>query len=369
MPGLYTEPDVARAPTNDPGLRRSTRSRTTSGQTGALSYAYQFHCPNDQNLIAVLGRAPGTGKPTRSRRARTATASRTSAPCIRCNLQIEGSGVVARRRRRSTRAASSPATAAPIGVRRRTSASAPTAPTASCSATSRCATPSEHDIYVLETDGYLLDRFKAFYAGEYGVLTFVEDHGVMQNCEAAGQRRLGPVPGRRRRDRRAATATASTRVPLQPGDPQLRLAPQRARLLGHRRQRRRASTTTTSTTTRSGFTTDVFTAPGHPGFPQDSDLVENNNFYSNNFNPYAPGSDVEPSRARCRSAPGLWIAGGNDNIVRNNHFYDNWRRGTMLFAVPDAGRLRAAGDDHAAAAATRRDTDRRPRTATSSTAT
>ena len=33
-----------------------------------------------------------------------------------------------------------------------------------------------------------------------------------------------------------------------------------------------------------GFSTDVFTAPGHPGFPQDSDLVENNNFYYNNFN-------------------------------------------------------------------------------------
>jgi hypothetical protein len=33
---------------------------------------------------------------------------------------------------------------------------------------------------------------------------------------------------------------------------------------------------------------------------------------------------------------GLWIAGGNDNVVRYNHFYDNWRRGTMLFAVPDA---------------------------------
>ena len=32
---------------------------------------------------------------------------------------------------------------------------------------------------------------------------------------------------------------------------------------------------------------------------------------------------------------GMWIAGGNHNIVRNNHFWDNWRRGTMLFAVPD----------------------------------
>ena len=40
-----------------------------------------------------------------------------------------------------------------------------------------------------------------------------------------------------------------------------------------------------------------------------------------------------------RSVPigtGLWIAGGNANIVRNNRFWDNWRRGAMLFQVPDA---------------------------------
>ena len=37
-----------------------------------------------------------------------------------------------------------------------------------------------------------------------------------------------------------------------------------------------------------GFSTDVFTAPGHPGFPQDSDLLEHNNFYDNNFNSYLP---------------------------------------------------------------------------------
>ena len=36
----------------------------------------------------------------------------------------------------------------------------------------------------------------------------------------------------------------------------------------------------------------------------------------------------------------MWIAGGNDHTIRNNHFYDNWRRGTMLFAVPDALDLR-----------------------------
>ena len=37
-----------------------------------------------------------------------------------------------------------------------------------------------------------------------------------------------------------------------------------------------------------GYSTDVFTAPGHPGFPQDSNLLERNNFYSNKFNSYLP---------------------------------------------------------------------------------
>ena len=48
----------------------------------------------------------------------------------------------------------------------------------------------EHDIYILETDGYLFDRFKTFYAGGYGVLTFVEDHGVIAELRGGRQRRL-----------------------------------------------------------------------------------------------------------------------------------------------------------------------------------
>ena len=100
-----------------------------------------------------------------------------------------------------------------------------------------------------------------------------------------------------------------------------------------------------------GFSTDVFTAPGHPGFPQDSDLLEHNNFYDNNFNSYLPQcaagqkpgpngpnqgcSDVVPTEP-IPVGTGMWIAGGNANVVRNNRFYDNWRRGVMLYAVPDA---------------------------------
>ena len=192
----------------------------------------------------------------------------------------------------------------------------------------------EHDIYVLETDGYLLDRFKAFYAGEYGVLTFVEDHGLMQNCDAAGNGDSGLYPG-------AGADTGAERdtkyypgVPLQPGDPLLRLPPQRGRLLGHRRQRdpRRPQQLLRQ---RARLHDRRVHRPGTRASRRTRDLVENNNFYSNNFNPYVKGSDVKPS-VPVPVGTGLWIAGGNDNVVRNNHFYDNWRRGTMLFAVPDA---------------------------------
>ena len=90
-----------------------------------------------------------------------------------------------------------------------------------------------------------------------------------------------------------------------------------------------------------GYTTDVFTAPGHPGFPQHGNIVRDNNFYDNNFNPFPPARDVDPF-IPAPVGTGLWLAGGNHNVIRDNHFYDNWRRGAMLFAVPDATRLRPA---------------------------
>src|SRR3954454_11233762 len=32
----------------------------------------------------------------------------------------------------------------------------------------------------------------------------------------------------------------------------------------------------------------------------------------------------------------MWMAGGNNHTIRNNFFYDNWRRATMIFSIPDA---------------------------------
>ena len=84
-----------------------------------------------------------------------------------------------------------------------------------------------------------------------------------------------------------------------------------------------------------GIATDSFYAGGHPGFPQDSAVFERNRIYSNNFNVYAPDSDVK-SAVAVPIGVGILIAGGDDNRVRDNQIYDNWRRGAMLIAVPDA---------------------------------
>src|SRR5205809_7018251 len=62
MPGLYTEPGSRSAPTHDPSCAQYEITNDR-GEAAAVSYAYQFHCPNDQNLIAVLGREPGSTPP------------------------------------------------------------------------------------------------------------------------------------------------------------------------------------------------------------------------------------------------------------------------------------------------------------------
>jgi hypothetical protein len=328
MPGLYTEPHSRKQPTDDPKCAKY-KIQNDRNETGAVSYKYQWHCPNDQNLIAIMGRRPGKKAPPQPPRL-DRHGIPDAGPCVRCNFQLEGSGVSAddvvidAGRVKSGNHAPIGAVK-DVGIRGDRSDGLVIR-----NLTVRHA--AEHGIYVLESDGYVLDHFKVFYNGEYGVLTFVEDHGLMQNCEAAGSGDSGLYPGAGAEggpQRRAGTPPHYTQ--------EIRFCDSHHNASGY------SGTASNSVHLHDnnffdnalGFTTDVFTAAGHPGFPQDSDLIENNNFYSNNFNPYVQGSDVKPS-VPVPVGTGMWIAGGNDNIVRNNRVWDNWRRGTMLFAVPDA---------------------------------
>ena len=332
MPGLYEEPTARSQPTNDPACQQYTIP-AESGDPGALSHDYQVHCPNDANLVAVIGRGLDTGPvPVPPRENRHGIPN--PGPCIRCNLQLEGSGV----------------SADDVIVEAGDAGAGNGGPSAAGhkkdvgifvdradgfvlrNVTVRHA--REHDIYVTETDGYLLDKFKTFYAGAYGVLTFVEDHGVMQNCEAVGNGDSGLYPG---------SGAATTDKRYLPFYPEYRYSQVVRKCDSHHNTSGFSGTNSHGTLVTEnnfydnalGYTTDVFTAPGHPGFPQHGNVVENNNFYDNNFNPFTADSEVEPF-IPAPVGTGLWIAGGNANEVKNNRFFDNWRRGAMVFAVPDA---------------------------------
>ncbi len=327
MPGVYTEPTSRSAPTNDPkcdGLEEVN----DRGRTGALSYRYQVTCPNDQSLVLVAGRAISGNLPPQP-----ALENRLGIPdegaCVRCNLQVEGSGVTpddvivdAGNVASGNKGPANPIKDVVFRIDRADGFVA---------RNMNVRHAREHGFYVHETDGYLLDQFKAFYNEEYGVLTFTSDHGLISDCDASGSGDSALYPG-------AAPETGEQSVE---GSPRYNTEITRCDM--HHSAAGYSGTDANGVWVHhndlydnaNGFTTDVFTAAGHPGFPQDSDLIENNEFYSNNFNPYEKGSDVVPT-VPMPVGTGMWIAGGNNNVVRNNRFWDNWRRGAMLFAVPNS---------------------------------
>lgn len=332
MPGVYTEP-TSRKVSNFPPECEKYREVSEKG-AGAVSYAYQVHCPNAQNLVAVIGRAD-TGKPDPSSSATGRPDPHglpNAGPCIRCNFQIEGSGpapddtVIDAGRVES-------GDGAPINSVKDVTLKADRADGfVFRDMTLRHA--AEHDIYVLETDGYLLERGRYMYAGEYGTLTFTSDHGMTSVCEAMGNGDAGVYPG-------GAPDTGEMRDRSYYPEARLNQAITKCDL--HHNNMGSSGTMGNAVHiygnnyfgNASGIVTDSFYAGGHPGFPQDSGVYENNKVYSNNFNVYGPDSDVK-SRTAVPIGVGVLIAGGNYDQVRGNQIYDNWRRGVMLVAVPDA---------------------------------
>lgn len=340
LPGLYTEPTSRAQPTQDPACAELKVNGDRPGNEGqALSFEYQTRCPNDQNLIAVIGRSLGGGEDPMPPRPDRFGIPNLGA-CIRCNLQIEGSGL----------------SADDVVVDAGDTAKGNGGPNGAGhvkdvviradradgfvlrNVTARHA--GENGLYVIETDGYRLDRFKSYYSKLYGTLTFTSDHGVHSNCDAAGHGDSGVYPG-------GAPETGEQR---QAGTV-ARLNQLVTRCDLHHNMAGYSGTNGNAVHIAGneiydnalGIQTDVVTAAGHPGFPGDSMVVEDNRIHSNNFNLYADTSDVEPAFP-FPVGTGMWIAGGNHHTIRNNWFYDNWRRGTMVFTVPDALVCGAAAD-------------------------
>lgn len=195
-----------------------------------------------------------------------------------------------------------------------------------------------NSLYVIESDGFVIDNVVARWNEEYGFLTFASDHGLYKNCEAYGNGDGGVYPG-------SAAETDGSR-------PSIEIYGCRSHhnLLGY------SGTAGNNTYVHdnwfyensTGIVTDSFAA-GHPGQPQDSARFERNFVYSNNQDYYKywrDGTCKKPHEERgyddgvvCPTfqvpiGTGILIAGGNENVVEGNWIWDNWRYGTMLFGVP-----------------------------------
>jgi hypothetical protein len=196
-----------------------------------------------------------------------------------------------------------------------------------------------NSIYVIETDGYAIDRMVGRWNDEYGFLTFASDHGLYTDCEAYGNGDGGLYPG-------SAADTPDSRWSVE-----IRNCDTHHNLIG-------ISGTAANDlyvhdnlihhNTLGGDEDSLF--PGHPGMPQDGSEWVDNLFYSNNqdYNKYwedGTCANIDEARKRypegvvCPSLPapvgtGLLLMGANANTVENNYFYDNWRAGAFQIWIP-----------------------------------
>ena len=374
MPGLYTEPKSRAKPTNDPACDQY-KITNDKNQAGAVSYAYQFHCPNDQNLIAVLGRAL-TNTPVPQPPSLDRHVIPDAGACIRCNLQIQGTGVSpddVTVDAGNTASGDGP----PIGSVKDVGIRADRADGFVLD-NIKVRHAREHDIYVIETDGSHLTRFKAPYAGEYGLLTFVADHSLIENCDAWGAGDSALYPG--------ASADLGEAVPPNQRryGTELRNCDMRHSTLGYSGTDGNAVWLHNNALYNNsmGFSTDVFTAPGHPGFPRTPTCLRTTTSTRTTSTRTCPSAAPVIARARAgrsraapTSSPASRCRSGQECGSRAGT--RTWSATTTSTTTGAAGRCSSRSPTRSSAttrttrwpAAIRQRRCRRPRIATSSTPT
>ncbi|MGH2968354.1 MAG: right-handed parallel beta-helix repeat-containing protein [Solirubrobacteraceae bacterium] len=319
MPGVYEEEPSRRNPEPDPRcagdydeIGGSLLESGVTGEGGAKvsNYEYQRKCPNAQNLIAIIG---DSDDPDRV--------------CdVKCDVQIQGMG-----RRRGDVIISGQRTKLNViradradGIHLRNF-------TVEFS--------DFNNVYILETNGFAMERIQSRYSREYGFLSFTSDHGLYNRLEAFGSGDSGIYPG-------SGPEGHCRRYGIE-----IRNTNSHHNTIGYSGT---AGNGVWAHDNRfhhnaTGMTTDSF-ASGHPGMPQDCAKWEHNQIYSNNEDYFNDERD-----AYCRDTPiekrdptivcptfqvpvgtGIGIFGGNGDIARGNHIYDNWRDGVKLLYVPAA---------------------------------
>ena len=333
MPGTYTEPTSRAQPLNDP--RCADLTVEDSGGAKAPSFRYQATCPNDQNLVYVQGRAVAdTPPPSPALKNRQGIPD--LGPCLRCNLQIEGSGV------EPTDVivdggsdyASDDPEARPHTLNKHVILRADRADGfVAHNFTVRGAL--EHGIYVEETDGYRIDTMKMFWAADYGNLSFTSDHGLYVNCDGFGAGDAVLYPGG------APETGEQADLSFYPDAPRIntvvRNCDLRGSVLAYSGSMGNAVRITRNHIygNTAGISTDTISSAGHPGFPADSVQVDHNYIYSNNLELFKPNPPVEPTTGVVPVGVGIFWPGHNNGTVTRNWIWDNWRSAAFLLSVPD----------------------------------
>ena len=292
MPGLYTEPESRSAPENDPNCNPSLLQEDASGDL-TPSYEYQVTCPNDQNLIYVQGRAVVGDPPEPPLSNRQGIPAQELGPCVRCNLQIEGTGpkpedviLDAGTDYQGTGPAAKPGGYAKDVVLRVDRADG----FVGRNFLARGA--QEHTFYNEEVDGILLDRVKFFWGADYGHLSFTSDHNLVKNCEGFGAGDAAVYPG-------AAPETGSQATDFYPDAPRANTVIRKCDLhgsaLGYSGSMGNAVRITNNHIygNTTGISSDTLSAAGHPGFPADSSEIDHNYIYSNNLDLYSEDPPVD----------------------------------------------------------------------------
>jgi hypothetical protein len=203
---------------------------------------------------------------------------------------------------------------------------------------------SFNGVDVVETNGFVLEKLVGNYNQNYGVLTFTSDNGLYDQVEGTGNGDSAIYPG-------SGPEGHCLRYGIE-----IKNSRSYGNTLGMSGTAGNGTYVhdTEFFNNGTGVVNDSF-ASGHPGMPQDCSKWENNKVYSNNNNFFELDNqkycadttfDERPRKHVCpqfQSPVGAGFAfyGANNNIIRNNQVWDNWRSGYRLFWVPGAVR----GDD------------------------
>ncbi|MGH2723188.1 MAG: right-handed parallel beta-helix repeat-containing protein [Actinomycetota bacterium] len=304
LPGVYRE---------RPSTRPLEGECQEIGEEAILTYEQHLKCPHNQNLISILGDGPDEDR-----------------ECDRpvCRLQIEGTGrgpedVIVDNGFRKLNAIRADR-ADEIYFRNFTVQES-----------------HANSLYVIETDGYVIDRVVARWNDEYGFLTFASDHGLYKRCEAYGNGDGGVYPGSAADLHGSRPAAEIRRCNAHHNLIGLSGTAGNSLFVHHNRFHHNTL----------GATVDSL-FPNHPGLPQDSSTFRNNLIYSNNqdYNRYwedGTCQDIEAARKRypegvvCPTLPapvgtGFLLLGGNSNTFERNRVWDNWRAGMFQLWAPAA---------------------------------